>query len=144
MSVLLSECLYLYRFTMVFIFPTAFYVVRHILYSMVFYKQTETYEKASLFWRLLFTVGPLGFFLLLSLWIRDLGMVMTLTGLIAVVNLTFILPCWIHLKLTEYPILFWRAPPGQACAAFIDTMPSVLLLIFGVLSAIIGVYGLFV
>eukprot|EP00483_Globobulimina_turgida_P007776 UN07791 len=68
----------LYVFTMVFIFPTAFYVVRHIAYSCVFYTQVETYEKATVFWRLVFTISLLAFFCVLSLFIPDLGMVMTL------------------------------------------------------------------
>ena len=134
----------LYVFTMVFIFPTAFYVVRHIFYSMVFYHSTETYEKATVFWRLVFTTGLLTFFCVVSIFVDDLGLVMTLTGLIAVVNITFILPCWIHLKLTEYPILFWRAESGQKCAAIIDTWPSVFLLIFGVFSCVVGIVGLFI
>ena len=133
----------LYVFTMVFIFPTAFYVVRHIFYSMIFYHSTETYEKATIFWRLVFTIGLLAFFCVLSIFINDLGLVMTLTGLVAVVNITFILPCWIHLKLTEYPIKFWNAPQGQKCAAIIDTWPSLFLLIFGIFSCVVGIAGLF-
>eukprot|EP00484_Ammonia_sp_Unknown_P025529 CAMPEP_0197027716 /NCGR_PEP_ID=MMETSP1384-20130603/7589_1 /TAXON_ID=29189 /ORGANISM="Ammonia sp." /LENGTH=473 /DNA_ID=CAMNT_0042456607 /DNA_START=29 /DNA_END=1450 /DNA_ORIENTATION=- len=134
----------IYVSTMVFIFPTAFYVVRHIFYSCVFYHSDETYEKATLFWRLVFTIGLLSFFCVLSLFLDDLGLVMTLTGLLAVVNITFILPCWIHLKLTEYPVLFWRAPPGEKWNAITDTWPSVFLLIFGVLSCVIGIIGMFV
>ena len=134
----------LYVFTMAFIFPTAFYVVRHIFYSMIFYHSKETYEKATVFWRLVFTTGLLTFFCVVSIFVDDLGLVMTLTGLLAVVNITFILPCWIHLKLTEYPILFWKAHPGQKCAAIIDTWPSLFLLVFGVFSCSVGIIGLFI
>ncbi len=132
-----------YVFTMIFIFPSAFYVVRHNFYSCVFYHSHKTYEKASLFCRLIFTIGLLTFFCAVSIFVDDLGLIMTLTGLIAVVNIAFILPCWIHLKLTQYPMLFWRAPYGKRVEAIVDTWPSVFLLVFGVLACMVGIYGLF-
>jgi vesicular inhibitory amino acid transporter len=131
----------IYTFTMVFIFPTAFYPVRHFFYSMVYYNQTETFEAASLFQHLLFTLGPLAFFLLLSLWITDLGFVMSLTGLLAAVLLTFIMPCACGLKLLDEPIWFWNAEDKWKSAK--QTVPMWTLLIFGVLCAVIGTIQLF-
>lgn len=127
-----------YTITVAFVYPTAFYVVRHMLYSMIFYNNEETFENSTMFWHLIFTFVPLSMFALISLWITNLGFIMSLTGLMSAFNIAFILPCACYLKVGEYPICFWNANSGQKCNAFMDVVPKLMLIIFGFVAAIVG------
>ena len=132
----------LYTFRMAFVFPTAFYVVRHILYAMV-YRGMENYEHANKRNKFLFTIIPWTLFLATGLFLRNLGFVMSLAGLLSALNIAFVLPCLCHLKVgTPYSWRFWRATKGYKCAAFIDTFPSVIMIVFGILIGIVGTIGL--
>lgn len=131
-----------YTFRMAFVFPTAFYVVRHICYAIVF-RGMETFEFASRSKQIVFTLIPWTAFLVTGLFVDDLGFVMALAGLLSALNIAFVLPCLCHLKVgTKYSVYFWRAPKGEKCAAFIDTFPCVILIVFGVIAGTTGSIGL--
>ena len=128
----------LYTFRMSFCFPTAFYVVRHILYSIV-YRDGDTYEHASKLKRIIFTLIPLLSFLIIGLFLQDLGFVMSLAGLLSALNLAFVLPSLCHIKKgTPYPLKFWKAKDGKIWDAFIDIVPPLILIIFGTFAATVG------
>merc|ERR1712087_413815 len=115
---------------MAFVFPTAFYVVRHISFAIVF-RGRSTYEHASRGKQLVFTLVPWAAFLCAGLFLEDLGFVMSLAGLLSALNIAFVIPCLCHLKLgTEYSIMFWKAKQGEKCKACLDTLPCVVLIIF--------------
>ena len=131
-----------YTFRMAFVFPTAFYVVRHICYAIIF-RGYETYEHATRKKQIIFTIIPWSVFLTTGLFLDDLGFVMSLAGLLSALNIAFVLPCLCHLKVgTKYSIYFWTAPKGQKCAAFIDTFPSLILIVFGIIAGVTGSIGL--
>mmetsp|Transcript_98921 Transcript_98921/g.121102 ORF Transcript_98921/g.121102 Transcript_98921/m.121102 type:complete len:493 (-) Transcript_98921:123-1601(-) len=128
----------LYTFRMSFCFPTAFYVVRHILYSIV-YRDGDTYEHASKLKRIIFTLIPLLSFLIIGLFLQDLGFVMSLAGLLSALNLAFVLPSLCHIKKgTPYPLKFWKAKDGKKWDAFIDIVPPLILIVFGTFAATVG------
>eukprot|EP01084_Bolivina_argentea_P121583 215465_1 len=134
----------LYTFRMAFVFPTAFYVVRHICYAIIF-RGMETYEHATRIKQIIFTLIPWSAFLITGLFLDDLGFVMSLAGLLSALNIAFVLPSLCHLKVgTPYSILFWNAPKGQKCKAFIDTFPCVVMILFGTLAGVTGSIGLIV
>ena len=131
-----------YTFRMAFVFPTAFYVVRHICYAIVF-RGMETFEFASRRKQVIFTLIPWAAFLVTGLFLDDLGFVMGLAGLLSALNIAFVLPCLCHLKVgTKYSIFFWTAPNGEKLAAFIDTFPCIILIVFGVIAGVTGSVGL--
>jgi len=132
----------LYTFRMAFVFPTAFYVVRHICYAIIF-RGMETFEFASRSKQVIFTLIPWSAFLVTGLFLDDLGFVMSLAGLLSALNIAFVLPCLCHLKVgTKYSIFFWKAPKGEKWDAFIDTFPCVILIVFGTLAGVTGSIGL--
>eukprot|EP01084_Bolivina_argentea_P286441 491346_1 len=131
----------LFMFRMAFIFPTAFYVTRHLCYAMVF-RGHGTYEHAPRRKQILFTFMPWTMYLLIGLFVDDLGFVMSLTGLISGLNIAFVLPALCHLKVgTKYSVAFWTAPKGEKLIAFIDTFPCAFLVVFGVLVSGTGTIG---
>ena len=133
----------LYTFRMAFVFPTAFYVVRHILYAIIF-RGMETYEHASRQKQIIFTLIPWSLFLCVGLFVDDLGFVMSFAGLLSALNIAFVLPSLCHLKVgTKHSIAFWMAPKGERCNAFCETFPSLILILFGILVGVTGSIGLF-
>lgn len=134
----------LYTFRMAFVFPTAFYVVRHIGYAIV-YRGKGTFEHATRSRQIVFTLIPWTVFLAIGLFVDDLGFVMSLAGLLSALNIAFVLPSLCHLKLgTEYSISFWKAKKGEKCKAFMDTFPCLLLIVFGIIAGVTGSIGLVV
>ena len=199
----------MYTFTMAFTFPTAFYVVRHIVFSLtheiyykcckksVKYKNTQTaentrnkrqrksksscssssssttsendnggdddydsslidrleqerredefpiFENAGFCKRMIYTLVLWGMFLVPSLYLTDLGFVMSLTGLISAIMIAFVLPCACHLKHSKYPLKFWTVEGGffKQMEAFFHILPDTSLVIFGVAAGAIGSYN---
>ena len=119
-------------------------MVRHISYSLIYAKSDETFAKAKMSKRIPFTIFVWGFFLVLALFIDDLGFVMSLSGLICALIIAFILPCACNIKCSPHPWFFWNAPSGQKRDAFMDIVPSVLLIIFGVAAGSVGTVQLFI
>ena len=134
----------MYTFTMAFIFPTAFYVVRHIAYSLIQRDSEETFAEAPFCTRITFTMICWVFFLCLGLFIDDLGFVMSLSGLICALIIAFILPCACNISCSPYPIMFWNAPRGSKCDAFWDIVPSLFLIVFGSAAGIVGTVQLII
>ena len=163
----------MYTFTMAFTFPTAFYVVRHIVFSLtheLYYKcfynkkkekrkigdesqqnesqflddmQFPIFENASFFKRTCYTLILWTMFLIPSLYLTDLGFVMSLTGLISAIMIAFVLPCACHLKHSKYPLKFWTVKGGflQKMNALFHILPDTSLVIFGVIAGVIGSYN---
>jgi len=133
----------MYTLTMAFIFPTAFYVVRHIAYGLLNFKSEETFAQAPTWKRIPFTLLCWAFFLALAILVTDLGFVMSLSGLICAIIIAFILPCACNIKCSPHPWLFWNAPRGQKWDAFCDIVPSIFLIIFGMAAGGVGTVQLF-
>ena len=132
----------LYTFRMAFVFPTAFYVVRHIGYAIVF-RGMETFEHATRRRQIVFTLIPWSTFLAVGLFVDDLGFVMSLAGLLSALNIAFVLPSLCHLKLgTEYSVMFWKAKKGEKCKACLETFPCLILIVFGIIAGVTGSIGL--
>eukprot|EP01084_Bolivina_argentea_P121581 215461_1 len=129
----------LYTLRMAFVFPTAFYVVRHICYAIL-YGHQGTYEHGTKWQKIVFTAIPMGLFLGAGLFLTDLGFVMSLAGLLSALNIAFVLPCILYLKVgTIYPLLFWKARScKEMISAIIDTFPCYVLIVFGSIAAVVG------
>eukprot|EP01084_Bolivina_argentea_P120481 213570_1 len=127
-----------YIVRMTFIFPTAFYVVRHILFAII-YRGYDTYEFTTFNKKIIFTIFPLMFFLIVGLYLKNLGHIMTLFGLLSAINIGFVVPCLCYLKYgTKYSIVWGKAKPGKFGNAIFDTLPSMILISFGIVISIFG------
>ena len=95
----------IYMITMSLVTPSAFYVVRHVLYA-VFHRGPHyvSLRDCPLWEHLLFTLPLFGIMLLAAEFITDLGVVMSVSGSLAASNLAFILPCLCYLKLCPYTL----------------------------------------
>jgi len=128
----------IYAVSMALSYPTAFYVVRHVVYA-IFHRGPNyvSMQQASLTKHLLFTLPLWCLVLILSLVIKSLGIVMSVTGSIAAVNLAFVLPCACYLKTCKYEIAFWKNPEQQRMKAFKHIALPFTLVVLGILIAIV-------
>jgi len=126
-----------YTLSMALSYPTAFYVVRHIVYS-IFNRnsQHKSIRQAPLWKHLLFTIPIFLSNLTLACLINSLGLVMSVAGSLAAVSLAFILPCCCYLKLCRYPLKFWNEKPGYRWEACKSVVPPMILAVVGFALAI--------
>ena len=117
----------------------AFYVVRHILYSLMNRGPGyQPFENAPMRLHLLYTFVPFLLILIVGLFVTDLGIVMSISGLLAAVIIAFVLPALCYLKVCGYKVRFWREPRGLRCKALKETWVAVFLVVFGCLCCTIG------
>lgn len=106
-------CRVSYILTMALTYPISCYVVRHVCYAL--YLQVRTFGKhdkyismktISFSTHLALTLPIFLSTLAISLFVRDLGVVMSLTGSLAGCGLSFVLPSLCYLKVTPYSLRF--------------------------------------
>ena len=133
--IIFTRCIY--AISMSLSYPTAFFVVRHVLYAIAHRGPNYiSIQKAPLWKHLFFTISLWGSMLGLALVIESLGIVMSVSGSLAAVSLAFILPSACFLKMSDYHLNFWAHPRQSAWKTIRTVYPSFFLLILGILLAI--------
>eukprot|EP01083_Nonionella_stella_P039386 107130_1 len=101
----------IYVFTMTLTFPGSFFLVRHILfgwYQKIYCVYSRNYtndfmpftvQNAPMVHHVAFTMTIFTVVVVSSLFIDDLGVVMSVIGSVASVNLAFVLPCLCYMKI---------------------------------------------
>ena len=162
-SIIMIVMRIIYSFSMAFSFPITFYVVRHCLF--VFFQLImspspsstssnnnkeiindeneneneihESIQNAPLWKHLLMTFLLFISVLLIALVVDSLGMVMSLVGSIACVNLGFVLPCACYLKISPYKIAFWKENTyDKSILSLKNIFVPVILIIVGIFLAV--------
>lgn len=127
-----------YVFTMALTYPLSFYVARHVIYAIIFRgPDYRSAQNSSLSTHLLISLPLFGITLLIVMFVKDLGLVMSITGSVAAVFIAFILPAACYLRIQPSPLQFWIYKKG-VWKGFKFVVPSFLLLVFGVLAAILS------
>jgi len=135
----------IYVFTMTLTFPGSFFLVRHILYGWfqklycVYSRNYNnnfmpfTVQTAPLFHHLLFTLSIFIIIVSISLFVDDLGIVMSVIGSISSVNLAFVFPslCYMKIVLKSEKLCVYRI--------MLNLLAPLLITITGILIAIYGV-----
>ncbi len=139
----------IYVFTMTLTFPGSFFLVRHILYGW-FQKLYCVYstnyannfmpysvQSSPIFHHLTFTLSIFVIVVITSLFLDDLGVVMSVIGSVSSVNLAFVFPCLCYMNITlksdslcAYRIMLNLLIP------FLITMTGITIAVYGVASQI--------
>ena len=134
--IITARCIYC--FTMALTYPCSFFVVRHVCYALFHHGPNyESIREAPLWKHLLFTI-PLFFAnVLMGIFIKNLGIVMSVSGSLSAVILAFVLPTACYIKICQYNVLFWKEKGWKRkWRALRTTGPPALLFIFGCFVAI--------
>jgi len=125
-----------YILTMALTYPVAFYVARHVIYATAFRgPKYISAQNSSMKTHLWISIPLFTATVMIVMFVKDLGFVMSITGSISAVFIAFILPAACHLKILPSPMRFWLHKKG-AWKGFKCVLPSVLLLMFGVFAMI--------
>eukprot|EP01084_Bolivina_argentea_P186656 321688_1 len=139
----------IYVFTMTLTFPCSFFLVRHIFYGW-FQKlycvystnhsnnfMAYTVQSSPIFHHLSFTLTIFIIIVIMSLFVDDLGVVMSVIGSVSSVNLAFVFPCLCYMTITlksntlcVYKTMFNLIIP------FVITLTGITVAIYGVASQI--------
>ena len=137
-TVVFMRCVYV--LTMAFTYPPSFFVMRHILNVWLFRDGSclGTYQTVQLMpWQRHVALTLPIFFsaLTITLFVDNLGNVMSLTGSLGAVVLAFVLPPLCRLAVDkQHSVFFWRdhSPVGSAKAV----LPCISFILFGIIASI--------
>ena len=130
-----------YVITMALTYPISFYVVRHVLYSAA--QNEKSYvsvQEASNTVHYGITIPLFLITVIITMFVDNLGLVMSLTGSLAAVIIAFVLPSICYLKLSPYNILWWKNGNGNSLKAFLHISGPLFCCIFGILASICSTY----
>lgn len=113
-------------------YPLELFVARHSIHALAF----PTDKKFSDSKHFVITLLLWGSSLAIALNVTDLGIVLELTGGVSAVFIGFVMPAMLHFKLSEYNWKLWKNPPERKMAAVKELLPSIGLLIFGLLAMV--------
>jgi len=114
-------------------FPLELFVARHVTHALAFPTSSKAWTPAQHYTITLLLWGAA---LAIALNVTDLGIVLELTGGISAVFIGFVLPAALHFKMSRYNVKLWKNPPEARRAAAAELLPSIGLLIFGLLAMI--------
>jgi len=125
----------MFAVTQTLTYPLELFVARHSTHALAFANEKKfTPQK-----HLVITLLLWGSSLAIALNVTDLGIVLELTGGISAVFIGFVMPAALHFKLSSYNYKLWKNPPEKRMAAAKELLPSIGLLIFGLLAMIFTV-----
>jgi len=127
----------LYILTMCLTYPIGLQVTRHVIYAVVFRGDEYVSEKNSspkIHYGITFALffSSIG----VACFVKDLGVVMSLTGSVAACILAFILPPACYLKLCLYNPFFWQE--AQPMEHFKETWAASSIFILGILLSVLS------
>lgn len=121
----------LFAITQILTYPVELFVARHAFHALAYPRQKWTNQQHYVFTLLLW-----GSSLAIALNVADLGVVLELTGGISAVFIGFVLPPLLHFRLSEYNWRIWRNSSKEAIR---ELLPSIGVLIFGVMVMVLTV-----
>ena len=119
-------------------FPVSYFVVRHVLYGILNHgPQYTSILDVNLKTHLIYTLPSFFVILLMGVLIRNLGIVMSLSGNLAAVILAYVLPPLCYLKVSSFNVKFWNEPTkDKKWDSFINIIGPILTFIMGISIAI--------
>lgn len=120
----------LFAVTQTLTYPLELFVARHSVHALAFPNEKKFTDSKHFIITLLLWASSLA----IALNVTDLGIVLELTGGISAVFIGFVMPAMLHFKLSEHDWRLWRNPPAKKMAAYKELIPSIYLIIFGILA----------
>jgi sodium-coupled neutral amino acid transporter 11 len=119
-----------FAITQTLTYPLELFVARHSIHALFFasekkFTDAKHYVITLLLW---------GSSLAIALNVTDLGIVLELTGGVSAVFIGFVMPALLHFNLSSYNYKLWLNPVEKRVAAAKELLPSIWLLVFGILA----------